>query len=246
MLLVTLFPVWIAADAFKGAPKVDSPSFLSSDDQYYHVRAEIERAEPSIKHADVGGIGNSERIIESTKGEKLRSEKDYEAVILDLHGQLHEQEDTIKGLREELRTMKLFRRPSPVDDIEPVLLFAWRFVLLFQAATKSRPLTIGSDDFVSDHLDFHSFTDTSVPERVAKVQVQRESGGESRYDPRNDFAKLKGLSSTLSSTRSGLHKPLSTTHDSRRADDKIGSPQVNSAMAVASGLPKVRSSKLSS
>ena len=68
----------------------------------------------------------------------LKDEDFYKQVILDLRGQIQEREATIEELRDELRMNELNRRPDLQGDrVEPVLRFAWKFVLLVQASSKS-------------------------------------------------------------------------------------------------------------
>jgi hypothetical protein len=141
------------------------------------------------------------------------SVEDYKQVILDLRGQIQERDATIEELRDELHMKELHRRPDlQGDHVEPVLRFAWKFVLLMQASSgslekkpkKAEPLVIGSNDFVTDHLARHKFLDDTIPKRVKAMQNQYKSQQDSRSQ---QFAKLKGVSGSLMSSRAGLQRP---------------------------------------
>jgi hypothetical protein len=145
----------------------------------------------------------------SMKGE------DYEQVILDLPGQIQERDGTIEELRDELHMKELKRRPDLLGDhVDPVLRFAWKFVLLIMQASseslekkekKAEPLeVIGSNDFVADHLSRHKFSDDTIPKRVEAMQNQYKSQQDSRSE---QFAKLKGVSGSFMSLRAGLQRP---------------------------------------
>jgi hypothetical protein len=141
-------------------------------------------------------------------------EEDCKQVILDLRGQIQERDATIEELRdEELRMKELNRRPDlQGDHVEPVLRFAWKFVLLMQASSeslekkekKAEPLVIGSNDFVVDHLARHKFLDDTIPKRVEAMQNLYKSQQDSRSQ---QFAKLKGVSGSFMSSRAGLQRP---------------------------------------
>jgi hypothetical protein len=140
------------------------------------------------------------------------SMEDYKQVILDLRGQIQERDATIEELRDELHMKELKRRPDlQGDHVEPVLRFAWKFVLLMQASSeslekkpkKAEPLVIGSNDFVADHLARHKFLDDTIPKRVEAMQNQYKSQQDSRSQ---QFAKLKGVSGSFMSSRAGLQR----------------------------------------
>jgi hypothetical protein len=140
------------------------------------------------------------------------SVEDYKQVILDLRGQIQERDATIEELRDELHMKELHRRPDlQGDHVEPVLRFAWKFVLLMQASSgslekkpkKAEPLVIGSNDFVTDHLARHKFLDDTIPKRVKAMQNQYKSQQDSRSQ---QFAKLKGVSGSFMSSRAGLQR----------------------------------------
>jgi hypothetical protein len=117
-----------------------------------------------------------------------------------------------------LRMKELYRRPDlQGDHVEPVLRFAWKFVLLMKASSeslkkkekKAEPLVIGSSDFVADHLARHKFLDVTIPKRVQAMHNQYES----QHDSPSQFAKLKGVSGSFMSSRAGLHRPRPTDDD---------------------------------
>jgi hypothetical protein len=155
-------------------------------------------------------------------------DNDYKQVILDLRGQMQERDATIEELRDELHMKELYRRPDlQGDHVEPVLRFAWKFVLLMQASSeslekenKAEPLVIGSNDFVADHLARHKFLDDTIPKRMKAVQNQYKS----QHESPGQFAKLKGVSGSFMSSRAGLHRPRPTgddLHPSRPTRDSL-------------------------
>jgi hypothetical protein len=148
---------------------------------------------------------------ENNDDKSSMKEEDYKQVILDLRGQIQERDATIEELRDELHMKELYRRPDlQGDHVEPVLRFAWKFVLLMQASSeslekkekKAEPLVIGSNDFVADHLARHKFLDDTIPKRVEAMQNQYKS----QHDSRSQFANLKGVSGSFMSSRAGLHR----------------------------------------
>jgi hypothetical protein len=160
-------------------------------------------------------------------------ELEYKKVILDLRGQIQE-------LRDELRMKELNRRPDlQGDHVEPVLRFAWKFVLLMQASSESlekkekraEPLVIGSNDFVADHLARHKFLDNTIPKRVEAMQKHYKSQQDTSRS--QEFAKLKGLSGSFISSRAGLHRPRSAgdgLHPSRPSGDGLHPQEMVSLM----------------
>jgi hypothetical protein len=152
----------------------------------------------------------------------MMKEEDYKKVILDLRGRIQERDATIEErdvtveeLRDELHMKELNRRPDlQGDHVEPVLRFAWKFILLMQASSesfkkrekKAEPLVIGSNDFVADHLARNKFLDGTIPKRVEAMQIQYKS----QQDSRGQFANLKGVSGSFLSSRAGLHRPRPT------------------------------------
>jgi hypothetical protein len=158
---------------------------------------------------------------ENNEDKSSTKEEDYKQVILDLHGQIQERDVIIEArdaiieeLRDELRMKELNRRPDlQGDHVEPVLRFAWKFVLLMQASSeslekkekKAEPLeVIASNDFVADHLARHKFLDDTIPKRVEAMQNLYKSQQDSRSQ---QFAKLKGVSGSFMSSRAGLQRP---------------------------------------
>jgi hypothetical protein len=151
---------------------------------------------------------------ENNDDKSSMKEEDYKQLILDLRGEIQELEATIEELRDEFPMKELNRRPDlRGDHVEPVLRFAWKFVLLVQASSESsekrehkvEPLVIGSNDFVADHLGRHKFLDNTIPKRVEAMQNQYKS--QQQDTSRSQFAKLKGVSGPLTSSRAGLHRP---------------------------------------
>jgi hypothetical protein len=145
----------------------------------------------------------------------IKEEDDYKQVILDLRGQIQERDATIEELRDKLHMKELYRRPDlQGDHVEPVLRFAWKFVLLMKASSeslekkekKAEPLVIGSNDFVADHIARHKFLDGTIPKRVQATHNQYKS----QHDSPSQFAKLKGVSGSFMSSRAGLHRPRPT------------------------------------
>ena len=175
----------------------------------------------------------------NTDDKSSMKEEDYKQVILDLSGQIKERDATIEErdatieerdttieerdarvqerdarveeLLDELQMKELNRRPDlQGDHVEPVLRFAWKFVLLMQASSeslerkekKAESLVIRSNDFLADHLARHTFLDDTIPKRVAAMQNQYRS----QQDSYSQFATLKGVSGSFISSRAGLHR----------------------------------------
>jgi hypothetical protein len=159
----------------------------------------------------------------------MKEEDDHKQEIMDLRGQIQERDTTIKDLWDELHMKELYRRPGlQGDHVEPVLRFAWKFVLPMKASSesfekkekKAEPLVIGSNDFVADHLARHKFLDDTIPKRVQAMQNQNKS----RHDSPRQFAKHKGVSGSFMSSRAGLHRPRPTgdgLHPSRPTGDGL-------------------------
>ena len=172
-----------------------------------------------------GRKGQKEENNDDESESAMKVEDYFKQVILDLRGQIQERDVTIKELRDELRMKEWNRRPDldldlQGDHVEPVLGFAWKFVLLMQASSKSLEekkkekkvgplMVIGSNDFVADHLARHKFLDDTIPMRVEAMQNQYKS----QHDSRSQFANLKGVSGSFMSSRAGLHRPRPASSD---------------------------------
>ena len=197
-----------------------------SDEGFFQGMDSVDNKEEDVPAVDLKDGRKVLQKEEDIDGKSSMKEEGYKQVILDLRGQIQERDATIEEqdatieerdatieeLRDELRMKELYRRPDlQGDHVEPVLRFAWKFVLLMQASSdrlekkekKAEPLVIGSNDFVADHLGRHKFLDGTIPKRVEAMQNQYKS----QHDSRSQFANLKGVSGSFMSSRAGLHRP---------------------------------------
>jgi hypothetical protein len=202
----------------------------SADDEGFQGVASADNKAEDVPIVDLNDGGKVLQK-EENKDDKssMKKEEDYKQVILDLRGQIQgrdaiikerdaaieERDGTVEELRDELHMKELNRRPDlQGDHVEPVLRFAWKFILLMQASSeslekkekKAEPLVIGSNDFVADHLAQHNSLGATVSKRVEAMQNQYKS----QQDSRSQFANLKGVSGSFMSSRAGLHRPRYT------------------------------------
>ena len=221
----------------KSSMRVASPNEAHSVDDEGFFQG-VDSVDNKAEDAPFGDLKDARKVLQ-----KEENNDDKSSMILDLRGQTHERDATIEErdatieewdatieeqdatiedldanaeeLLDELHMKELNRRPDlQGDHVVPVLRFAWKFVLLMQASSRSlekkgkkaEPLVIGSNDFVADHLARHTFLDDAIPKRVAAMQNQYKS----QQDSHSQFATLKGVSGSFMSSRAGLHRPRTT------------------------------------
>ena len=149
---------------------------------------------------------------DATIEERDTTIEERDTTIEERDARVQERDARVEELLDELQMKELNRRPDlQGDHVEPVLRFAWKFVLLMQASSeslerkekKAESLVIRSNDFLADHLARHTFLDDTIPKRVAAMQNQYKS----QQDSHSQFATLKGVSGSFISSRAGLHRP---------------------------------------